>query len=154
MTSEQFKSLLQELAHVARGDAAELVEHGRVQIGNLKALLAHDPAYEAELLQIRMLLGNMPTQEQELIAKALLEANYVSGYGGECVFSLMPDTDDVVLTLKYRLHDALTPQDLWQELSDIAENGGRMWEAILASAQPLAEAPAQMPSLLMGQAAV
>ncbi|MBC5764601.1 hypothetical protein [Ramlibacter albus] len=137
MTSDQFKVLLQELAQLAgMADTTGLLEHGRVRVGEVPVVLEHDPAYDAELLQVRLLLGALPPQETDLVARALLEANYVSGYGGECVFSLMPETDDAVITMKVRLVQGLTAQELWQELSDVAHHGSRMWESITSLARP------------------
>jgi hypothetical protein len=134
MTSEQYRSLLEELARVSGlGDSSSLLEHGRLKIGDINAVLEHDPKYDEHLLQVRMLLGGFPEQQQAVVTKALLEANYISGYGGECVFSLFPESDDVVLTMKMRLNAGPTAQELWQELSDIARHGGQMWETIVAS---------------------
>jgi hypothetical protein len=137
MTSDQYQSLLQQLAHVAGlAEPAGLLEHGRVRIGELNALLEHDPRYDEDLLQVRILLGGFAEEHADIVTRALLEANYVSGYGGECVFSLYPQSDDVVITMKLRLRSSLTPQELWQELSDIARHGSRMWETITATLAP------------------
>jgi hypothetical protein len=137
VTSEQYRSLLQELARVSGlADSSSLLEHGRVKIGELNAVLEHSPKYDEDLLQVRILLGALPPNDADMMTKALLEANYVSGYGGECVFSLMPETDDVVITMRLRLQSSLTAQELWQELSDIARHGGQMWEKVASVTQP------------------
>lgn len=133
MTSEQYQALLHELARVAGlSDTSSLLEHGRVTIGESSALLEHNPGYDADLLQVRLLLGRFPTEHADVVSKALLEANYISGYGGECVFSLLPGSDDVVITMRMKLHPSLSPQELWQELSDIARHGSKMWEEVVA----------------------
>lgn len=138
MTSEQYQSLLRELAHVGGlADPTPLLTHGRVKVGDLNVLLEHDPNYDENLLQVRMLLGGFPPEQQDIL-KALLEANYMSGYGGECVFSLFPQSDDVVVTMKMRLDSAMSAQDLWKQLSDVAAHGSRMWEAIV-TATPAAQ---------------
>lgn len=138
MTSEQYQSLLRELAHVGGlADPTPLLIHGRVKVGDLNVLLEHDPNYDENLLQVRMLLGGFPPEQQDIL-KALLEANYMSGYGGECVFSLFPQSDDVVVTMKMRLDSAMSAQDLWKQLSDVAAHGSRMWEAIV-TATPAAQ---------------
>ncbi|HVZ45011.1 MAG TPA: CesT family type III secretion system chaperone [Ramlibacter sp.] len=137
MTSEQYRLLLQDLARVAgMADAKGLLENGRVRIGEFNALLVHEPTYDEDLLQVRILLGGFPAEQSDIVAKALLEANYVSGFGGECVFSLFPDSDDVVITMRMRLHSSLRAQELWQELSDIAKHGSQMWQGIAAAVQP------------------
>ena len=140
MTSEQYKSLLRELARVGGlADPTPLLDHGRVKIGEVNVLLEHEPNYDENLLQVRMLLGGFPPENHD-ITRALLEANYISGYGGECVFSLFPQSDDVVVTMKMRLDSSMSPQDLWQQLSDVAAHGSRMWEAIVSAASPVQRA--------------
>lgn len=137
MTSDQYKLLLQELARVAGlADSSGLIDHGRVKIGEVDAVLEHNPDYDENLLQVRTRMGTLPEQSDQL-TRAILEANYVSGYGGECVFSLFPQSDDVVVTMKLRLDSAMSAQELWQQLSDVASHGSQMWEAIV-SAMPMA----------------
>jgi hypothetical protein len=134
MISEQYQLLLQELARVSGlADATGLVQHGRLKIGETDAVLAHEASYDANLLQVRLRLGRLPEQHEDF-TKALLEANYVSGYGGECVFSLYPGTDGVVITMRLRLHEQHTAQELWQELSDIARHGDQMWQSVVSVA--------------------
>ena len=134
MTSEQYRALLQELAHVGGlSDATSLLEHGRVMIGELSAVLEHEPRYDEHLLQVRFLVGSFPQADAFAIAKSLLEANYVGGYGGECVFSVVPDSDDVVVTLKVHLHPSLTAQELWQDLSAVARHASELWEQVASS---------------------
>ena len=146
MTSEQFNLLLQDLARVAGlSDASGLLEHGRVKIGELDAVLVHEPAFDAELLQVRIRLATLPAHSEEL-SRALLEANYISGYGGECVFSLFPASDDVVITLRLKLESAMSAQELWQGISDIARHATQMWDGIATTAQMLD--PARSSSLL------
>jgi hypothetical protein len=135
MTSDQYKLLLQELARVAGlADSAGLIDHGRVKIGDVDAVLEHNPEYDENLLQVRTRMGTLPERGDEL-TRAILEANYVSGYGGECVFSLYPASDDVIVTMRFRLVEALSPQELWQSISDIARHSSQMWEGIVAVAQ-------------------
>ena len=135
MTSEQYKLLLQDLARVAGlSDASGLIDHGRVRIGEVDAVLEHNPDYDENLLQVRTRMGTLPEQGDAL-TRAILEANYVSGYGGECVFSLYPASDDVVVTMRFRLVEALSPQELWQAISDISRHSSQMWEGIVAVAQ-------------------
>src|SRR3954454_8627267 len=128
MTSEQYQALLQNLAHVAgMADSSGLVEHGRLRIGEVDAVLEHEPKYDENLLQGRMRLGTLPPEGDDL-TRAILEANYVSGYGGEGVFSLYPASDDVIITMKVSMKQALTAQELWQAISDVARHGGQMWQ--------------------------
>ena len=135
MTSDQYKLLLQELARVAGlADSSGLIDHGRVKIGEVDAVLEHNPDYDENLLQVRTRMGTLPEQSDQL-TRAILEANYVSGYGGECVFSLYPASDDVVVTMRFRLVEALSPQELWQSISDIARHSSEMWEGIVSVAQ-------------------
>lgn len=135
MTSEQYKMLLQDLARVAGlANPSALMEHGRLKVGDLDCVLEHSPSYDEKLLQVRMRLGTMPADTTDL-SRAILEANYVSGYGGECVFSLYPKTDDVVITMKVRLQESLTAQELWQGITDVAQHGSQMWEGIVTMAR-------------------
>jgi hypothetical protein len=135
MTSDQYKLLLQELARVAGlADSSGLVDHGRVKIGEVDAVLEHNPDYDENLLQVRTRMGTLPERGDEL-TRAILEANYVSGYGGECVFSLYPASDDVVVTMRFRLEQSLSPQELWQAISDISRHSSEMWAGIVAVAQ-------------------
>jgi len=135
VTSEQYKLLLQDLARVAGlSDSSGLIDHGRVKIGDVDAVLEHNPDYDENLLQVRTRMGTLPEQGDAL-TRAILEANYVSGYGGECVFSLYPASDDVVVTMRFRLVEALSPQELWQAISDISRHSSQMWEGIVAVAQ-------------------
>ncbi|HTH80065.1 MAG TPA: CesT family type III secretion system chaperone [Ramlibacter sp.] len=135
MTSEQYRLLLDELARVSGlADSSGLLEHGRVKIGEVDAVLEHQPAYDEHLLQVRMRLGTLPVDDRDL-TRAILEANYISGYGGECVFSLYPASDDVIITMRMRLEESLTAQELWQGISDIARHGTQMWQGIAAATQ-------------------
>ena len=135
MTAEQYKLLLQELARVGGlSDSSGLIDHGRVKIGEVDAVLEHNPDYDENLLQVRMRMGTLP-EEGDALARAVLEANYVSGYGGECVFSLYPASDDVVVTMRFRLVETLTAQELWQGISDISRHSSQAWEGIVAVAQ-------------------
>ncbi|MES2785969.1 MAG: CesT family type III secretion system chaperone [Pseudomonadota bacterium] len=148
MNSEQYHALLQDLARRANmADPSGLVEHGRVRIGELDAVLEHAPAYDPTLLQVRLRLGALPQQGDDLV-RAVLEANYTSGYGGECVFSLYPATDDVIITMRVRLQEAMTGQELWQGISDVARHASDIWDGIATAAQT---APTEMPhGLRMG----
>jgi hypothetical protein len=138
MTTDQYLSLLRDLAGIAgMADPAPLLTQGRLSVGETRTVLEHDPDYDPDLLQVRLLLGALPGEDQDIVARALLETNYVSGYGGECVFSLMPETDDAVITMKMRLHPALSAPDLWQELSDVAMHGQQMWNSIVATVEPM-----------------
>ncbi len=142
MNSEQYHALLQDLARRANmADPSGLVDHGRVRIGELDAVLEHAPAYDPTLLQVRLRLGALPQQGDELV-RAVLEANYTSGYGGECVFSLYPATDDVIITMRVRLQESMTGQELWQGISDVARHASDIWDGIAATAQT---APTAMP---------
>ncbi|MBC7603099.1 MAG: CesT family type III secretion system chaperone [Ramlibacter sp.] len=145
MNSEQYQVLLQDLARLSGlADASSLLEHGRVKIGDIDAVLEHEPNYDPDLLQVRMRLGTLPDDAEDL-TRAILEANYVSGYGGECVFSLYPASDDVVITMKVRLQESLTAQELWQGISDVARHGGQMWQGILSVSQTsMGSAPSDM----------
>ena len=135
MTADQYQHLLQDLAHVAgMTDPSGLIDHGRVKIGELDAVLEHEPAYDAELLQVRMRLGTLPAEGKDL-TRAILEANYVSGYGGECVFSLYPASDDVIITMRVRLQESMTAQELWQGVSDVARHSNQMWQGIVSVTQ-------------------
>jgi hypothetical protein len=124
--------LLQDLAHIAGlADPADLVDHGRVKIGLLDALLVHDPAYDDGLLQVRIRMGAFSPRDVEM-TRSVLEANYTNGYGGECVFSLLPGTDDLVVTLRMRLDEKLSVHELWRHLSDISRNASVIWENVVA----------------------
>ncbi|MBC5766502.1 hypothetical protein [Ramlibacter albus] len=137
MNQEQYLALLRDLAHVAcLSDASSLLTSGRIVIGELATLLVHDPRYDPGLLQVRYRLGAVPAELREVVLQALLEANYAAGYGGECVFSLMPESGDAVLTARLALAPSLSAQDLWQSLSDMARHGQEMWQQIRDVAQP------------------
>jgi len=137
MNSEQYRLLLEDLARVsAMGDSVSLLEHGRLKVGELEAVLEHEPTYDDKLLQLRMRIGSLPRDSAEL-TRAILEANYVGGYGGECVFSLFPATDDVVVTMRLRLEQSLTAQELWQSMSDLARHASQMWQGITAAVHSL-----------------
>ncbi len=105
-----------------------------MKIGEVDAVLEHNPDYDENLLQVRTRMGTLPEQGDEL-TRAVLEANYVSGYGGECVFSLYPGSDDVVVTMRFKLVESLAPQELWQGISDISRHCSQMWEGIVSVAQ-------------------
>ncbi|RYX89599.1 MAG: hypothetical protein EOO28_32365 [Comamonadaceae bacterium] len=135
MNAEQYQLLLQDLARVAgMADTAGLVAHGRLKIGELDAVMDHDPKYDENLLQVRMRLGTLPAESEDL-TRAILEANYVSGYGGECVFSLFPASDDVIITMRVRLDASMSAQELWQGISDVARHAAQMWQGIVTVAQ-------------------
>ena len=136
MTADQYRLLLQDLARLAGlTESSGLVEHGRVKIGDIDAVLEHNPAYDENLVQVRTRMGTLP-EHGEVLSRALLEANYISAYGGECVFSLFPGSDDVVVTMRLRLESTLTAQELWQSISDIARHGSQMWDRIVTASHP------------------
>jgi len=137
MTSDQFHSLLQELARASGlQEGSGLLEHGRVRIGDFDAVLEHEPRYDAKLLQVRVMLGAVGDGERDIIVRGLLEANYAHGYGGECIFSIYPGSEDVVVTLKVRLTESTDAKALWQQLSDVTRHGSELWEGIAAKARP------------------
>lgn len=134
MNSEQYHSLLVDLATRSKmAEPSGLVDHGRVKIGELDAVLEHAPAYDPKLLQVRLRMGALPQKGDDLV-RAVLEANYTSGYGGECVFSLYPATDDVIITMRVKLEESMTGQELWQGISDVARHASQIWEGIAAAA--------------------
>ena len=138
MTPEQYQYLLHELAHVAGLPyPLALMNHGRLKIGDVNAVLIYEPQYDPDLMQARLLLGGVPHELRESVMEALLEANYFEGYGGECVFSLSPQSGEIVLTMRLPLLPSLSAQELWQALSDIARHGSQMWEAIMAENEAL-----------------
>jgi hypothetical protein len=131
MTAEQYRLLLQDLARLADPrDGDSLLEHGRAKVGALDTVMVHAPEYDPDLLQVRMRVGTLPEPSGHIL-RGILEANFISGFGGECVFSLFPNSRDVVMTLRHRLDEATTPQDLWQGLTDVARNAEQMWLMVL-----------------------
>ncbi|HVZ43388.1 MAG TPA: CesT family type III secretion system chaperone [Ramlibacter sp.] len=137
MTSEQYQTLLRELAQLGGlTNPAGLLSHGRVKIGEYDALLAHEPRYDENLLQVRILLGGIPVRGGSSVVRALLEANYKGGYGGDCIFSLYPESDDVIVTMRVRLEPMMSARELWQEISDAARHGGKLWDEVLSAAGP------------------
>lgn len=48
---------------------------------------------DPDLLQLRMQLGDFQQEQRESVTTAPLEANYISGYGGQCAFSLVPKSN-------------------------------------------------------------
>lgn len=138
MNPEQYQYLLHELAHVAGLPyPLALMNHGRLKIGDVSALLIYEPQYDPDLMQARLLLGSVPDELREAVMQALLEANYFEGYGGECVFSMSPQSGEIVLTMRLPLLPSLSAQELWQALSDIARHGSQMWETIMAECETL-----------------
>jgi hypothetical protein len=132
MTADQYQAILQELARVARvPDPSALIEAGRIEVSGHRALLVHEPDYDPHLLQVRIVLGAFPLEHREAVALGLLEANYLAGYGGEWVYSLLPETKEAVLTIRLPL--VLTPnaQELWRLLSECVQQAGQMWESLL-----------------------
>lgn len=137
MTSDEFRDLMRQLAtEAAMSDATSLVEHGRVMIGERSAWLEHEPTYDDKLVQVRILLGTLEQGQAGGAARALLEANYVNGYGGDCVFSLLPESEQAVVTLKVRLKPAMSAREFWQDLSDAAHHGGKLWDEAVARTAP------------------
>lgn len=132
MTPDQYQALLEELARAAGlPEPSSLLEHGRLRIDGRSALLVHDAAHDPGLLQLRMVLGEVPRGREALLMSGLLRANYIGGYAGECVFSLFPTSDEVVVTMRMRLAPALTAQELWQSLSETASQATRAWGDLL-----------------------
>jgi hypothetical protein len=128
MTPEQYQYLLHELAHVAGLPyPMALMNHGRLKIGDVNAVLVYEPQYDPGLMQARLMLGCVPQELKAAVMEALLEANYFEGYGGECVFSLSPQSGEIVLSA----------HELWQALSDVARHGSQMWETIMAECETL-----------------
>jgi hypothetical protein len=133
MTSEQYRALLEELARVGGlADPAPLLSEGRVTVGESSAVLAHDPGYDPDLLQVRILLGEFPAEHAETIMRGALETNYLNGYGGECVFSLYPRLNHLVATVRVRLRHGMSGQELWQDLSDMVRMAVQVWEESIA----------------------
>jgi hypothetical protein len=136
MTSEQYQALLQGLAHVAvLPDPAALLNVGLLNIGEYRAVLVHEPGYDPNLLQVRLILGGFPAELKEVVTQKLLEMNYIAGYGGEWVYSLMPESGEAVLSARIHLDSNLSAQELWQVLSDCARHGGEMWDGMLAESE-------------------
>ena len=133
MTSDQFSSLLRDLAQVAGlPETSALLSNGAVDIEGHRAVLVHKPDYDPDLLQMRLVLGSFPEQAKPAVAEALMEMNYVAGFAGEWVYSLLPGSPQAVLTSRINLDKTPTAQDLWQVLSDCAGHGLQLWESLLA----------------------
>jgi hypothetical protein len=141
MNAEQFHLILKDLAKVAGlADPALLVDQCRVRVGGMNVVLEHSPDENPDVLFVRAHLGRLEEKHRALITTVLLETNFVNGWGGIRVFSLVPQTDQVVLTVSTPLLAATTPHDLWQVLSDVASQGGTMWRQITAAADTAKEA--------------
>lgn len=140
MNAEQFQLLLQDLAKVAGlADPDLLVDQCRVRVGGMTVVLEHSPDENPDVLYVRAHLGRFEEEHRAVITTALLETNFINGWGGMRVFSLVPQTDQVVLTVSTPLLAATTAHDLWQVLSDVASQGGTMWSQITAAADTAQE---------------
>jgi hypothetical protein len=129
MTSDQYQTLLQDLARVSGlHDAASLLNHGRATVDEMKVVLEHNPDYDENLLQLRLLLGEIPPDLQG-IGSALLATSYLSGR--DCFFSLYPKTDTVVMAMNLRLGVSLTAQELLQQLTATVEAASQAWSELL-----------------------
>jgi hypothetical protein len=133
LTSYQFDALLRDLAHVAGlPETSALLTSGAFDIAGRRAVLVHKPDYDPDLLQMRLVLGSFPPELKPDITQALLELNYVAGFAGEWVYSLLPGSAQAVLTSRIHLHDTSSAHDLWQVLSDCARHGLELWESLLS----------------------
>jgi hypothetical protein len=131
MTPAQFQVLLGQLAGVAGvADASSLLLHGQLRVEGKDAVLAHNSAHDDSLLQVRMVVGDLPP-DQAHVACALLDSNYQNG--GRCVFSLHSESDTVLATVQLRMQPSLTAQDLWQDLCAMALAADALWESITTS---------------------
>jgi hypothetical protein len=138
VNSDQFGTLLKDLARVASlPEDSALLSSGALEIAGRRAVLVHKPEYDPDLLQVRLVLGSFPPDSKPAIATALLELNYVAGFAGEWVYSLLPDSAQAVLTSRIHLHEIPTAPELWQMLSDCAQHGLDLWESVLADAARL-----------------
>ncbi|MBC5764308.1 hypothetical protein [Ramlibacter albus] len=128
MTSEQFHSLLGELARVCgHADPEAFLVHRQLCIEGRQVVLEHNPRHGEDLLQVRMTVGDLPAGAAHL-AGAMLDANFMGR--GSCVLSLHPDADVVVATTLLRLSSTPTAQDLWQELQQMARACEAFWDSI------------------------
>jgi hypothetical protein len=133
MEAYQYKALIAEFAQLAGlADPKELTEKGLVNIGGLDMLLHYDHAFDPELLQVRIDLGDPPENKFLAVMVTLMSANYVLGNGGTFVFSLLPETTRVVFTAQQKIDTQFTAQDLWQALSDIARQSRNVWDGTQA----------------------
>jgi hypothetical protein len=133
MTSDQYALLLADLARVAGlsgFQAAALSAQGHITVGGLPAVLVHDESFEPDLLQARIVAGSVADAIKPVVMQAMLESNYLHGWGNECVFSLLPRSGEVVLTLRVALQPSLSAQDLWHALDDVAGRGRAMCELL------------------------
>jgi hypothetical protein len=113
MNAEQFQLLLQDLAKVAGlADPDLLVDQCRVRVGGMTVVLEHSPDENPDVLYVRAHLGRFEEEHRAVITTALLETNFINGWGGMRVFSLVPQTDQVVLTVSTPLLAATTAHAL------------------------------------------
>lgn len=133
MNVDQYQILLTDLAHVAGlPDIRALTQFGELTIAGLDAVLEHDISLEADLLQVSLCLGTLPRERNDL-QRAVLEANYHGATHGNCVFSVMPESNDVIVTVSRKLSEVGTAQALWEDMSQVAANGAQAWTDLVAS---------------------
>jgi len=133
MNTDQFQTLLAEFAHIAQlADPSDLLKHHRLQLGGVETALEHQPAFDPDLLQLRVQLGTFDESQRDEVLTALLESNYLIGYGGQCVYSLLPTTNDVVLTMRLQLDESISAQELWQQMSDLVRHSSELWQQVMS----------------------
>ena len=83
MNAEQFQLLLQDLATAADlSDPSLLLEHCRIRIGDIDLVLEHLPDFDPDVLHVRLHMGRFEEEHRTAVTTALLESNFISGYGG------------------------------------------------------------------------
>ncbi|MDB5841701.1 MAG: hypothetical protein JWQ23_3653 [Herminiimonas sp.] len=132
MDLHRYNQVLEEMCdHVKLGDRTQFLENGLLTIGGTDMFLLYDEAFDPEFLQLRIDFGPVPDCNREHLWRSLLNCNFVWGQGGYLVFSVIPENEHVVLTLKHTLNDEVSGAELANWLAFASGEAKAQWMHIL-----------------------
>ena len=132
MDRHRYRMLLEDLCdHAGLARREQFLSDGLLRIHGADVHLRHDEDFDAGHLQARIDFGPAPEQRRQDIWRGLLATNFEWGQGGYLVFSLIPDDEHVVLSIRHALTDDLNGSELAAWLGFAVREGQSHWSRIV-----------------------
>jgi len=126
----QFRQLLQEFAKATELASPEFfIATGLVKVDGMPMLVHYDQEKMPGKMLLRMDLGPVQGDKPRTWFN-LLAGNYALGELGFYVFSINPESGNIMLTLQLDLDDKMTAQQLFVFMRTAVQEGKRCWDHI------------------------
>ena len=138
--SEYARLLKQMCEHLGLPDAATLLKTGLLRVGGHDLLLHYDEMAEPDVIQARLDMGAVDTDQRDWMWYRLLVSNFEWGANGILGWSLTPEGDHVTVTAQYPFDVQTTGAALAGWLRNFVACTEAYWR-LLPSQRPVADIP-------------